>query len=284
MKILWVGWGDLGHRAVGGLVAAGHEVVALRRSPVEHPPPGVHPLVGDLASPSGLHLPSGIGACIITLTPDVRDRAGYEAAYGAAVHNLYSLLEGDIRATLPRPGDEGIRVVFASSTAVYGQDGGEWVNETSSTSPSRFNGAVMRDTEQFVTTHDGTRGVVARLGGIYGPGRDRLVRATEQGRPASRKWTNRIHADDAARALVHLATSPTPMVPDVVNIVDTQPARKHEVVAFIAGELGIAPPPLDDDTHLGKRVDGSRLLTTGFTHEFPTHREGYRDVLAHRHG
>jgi nucleoside-diphosphate-sugar epimerase len=286
MRILWAGWGDLGQRATPGLVAAGHEVVALRRSPMDTPPDGVVAVQGDLAAPRGLQLPPGIEACIVTLTPDSRDRAGYEQAYLTSLTNLHALVEDQGLPVDPGPHREGerglLRLVFASSTAVYGVDDGSWVEEAASTSPSRFNGEVMQEAERRVLAHGGTHGVVARLGGIYGPGRRRLVRAVKAGRPASRKWTNRIHSDDAAAALVHLATIAAPLVPDVVNVVDREPARKHDVVTFIAEELGVPAPDVDDDVARGKRVDGTRLVTTGFEHGYPTYREGYRQVLAAR--
>lgn len=284
MRILWVGWGDLGQRATPRLVAAGHEVVALRRSPIDAPPDGVVALQGDLVAPSGLQLPPGIEACIVTLTPDSRDRAGYEEAYLTSLTNLHALLEDEGLLEDPGPQQEAdrgrVRLVFASSTAVYGVDDGSWVEEAASTSPSRFNGEVMQEAERRVLAHGGTHGVVARLGGIYGPGRRRLVTSVQAGRPASRKWTNRIHSEDAAAALVHLATIAAPLVPDVVNVVDREPARKHDVVTFIAEELGVPVPELDDDGARGKRVDGTRLVTTGFEHQYPTYREGYRQLLA----
>ncbi len=281
MRILWAGWGDLGMRATTGLVAAGHEVLALRRSAIENPPPGVTGLVGDLAAPGDLTLPAGIEACIATLTPDTRDRAGYETAYVDTMANLHRLLEVDGESSNPRP----VRVVFASSTAVYGQDDGSWVSEGGSTTPTGFNGEVMLDAEARVLAHNATQGVVARLGGIYGPGRDRLIRSVREGRQTSQKWTNRIHSDDAAAVLVHLATAADPLVPDIVNVVDCQPARKQEVTDFIAAALGVPAPRVgtDDDAtpgDRGKRVDGSRLLTTGFVHRHPTFREGYATLLA----
>lgn len=277
MRILWAGWGDLGQRATGRLTAAGHEVVALRRTPIEDPPPGVVPLVGDLAAPDDLALPSDIAACIVTLTPDARDRAGYEAAYLQGVANLHRLVE---REAWRGTGDgDPPRLVFASSTAVYGQDDGSWVEEAASTAPSRFNGEVMVRAERLVLDHASTHGIVARLGGIYGPGRDRLLRTARSGEPVSTKWTNRIHSEDAAAALVHLALAPRPMVPDVVNVVDTAPARKWDVVAHVAELLGVPAPPVRDDGDAGKRVDGTRLQTTGFRHTYPTHRAGYRALV-----
>lgn len=275
MKILWTGWGALGARATPALVAAGHTVVALRRSPITSAPDGVIPLIGDLNAPDGLTLPSGIDTCIITLTPDTRDRAGYESAYVAGVANLYRLLDSHTTENKAQP----LRVVFSSSTAVYGQNDGSWAEESASTSPSQFNGEVIRRAEQQILAHDGTHGVVARLGGIYGPGRDRLIRSVRNHKRSSTKWTNRIHSDDAAAALAHLATADRALVPDVVNVVDRLPARKIDVTDFIAHELGVPAPPADEDD-AGKRVDGTRLVTTNFVHTYPTFREGYRQVIA----
>ncbi|HKJ56966.1 MAG TPA: NAD-dependent epimerase/dehydratase family protein [Nitriliruptoraceae bacterium] len=294
MRILWAGWGDLGTRAAPTLVAGGHEVIALRRSPLEDAPDGVIGVVGDLNAPDGLVLPPDIGACVVTLTPDTRDRGGYESAYLDATTNLHRLLNVEGQATHPQP----LRVVFASSTAVYGQDDGSWVSEGGRPTPARFNGEVMVAAESLVLESPTTHGVVARLGGIYGPGRDRLVRSVTSGKPTSTKWTNRIHSDDAAAALAHLATADRPLVPDVVNVVDQEPARKQAVTDFIADMLGVPAPPVDEDdgdagtrggrgpavvgSDHGKRVDGSRLLTTGFRHRHPTFRDGYAALLRER--
>lgn len=275
MRILWVGWGDLARRASASLLAAGHELLALRRSPIDDPPRGVIPVRGDLAAPGGLQLPADIQACVMTLTPDTRDVAGYERAYLTTQDNLYSLLNSD--ALAPRVTLE--RFIFVSSTAVYGQDDGSWVEESTLTSPSSFRGTVMVGAEALAATAPAHRRVVARLAGIYGPGRDRLVRRIRRGEAVADRWTNRIHADDAGTALAHLVTAPDPLVPDVVNVVDTEPARTGDVTSFVAGLLGVPAPPVEAGDGVGKRVDGTRLLTTGFRHRHPTYREGYRALL-----
>lgn len=275
MRILWVGWGDLARRASAHLLAAGHELVALRRSRIDDPPRGVIPVRGDLAAPGGLQLPADIRACVVTLTPDTRDLAGYERTYLATQQNLYALLEGE--SSTPRVTID--RLVFASSTAVYGQDDGSWVEEATSTSPSVFRGEVMVRAEALAAAAPAHRRVVARLAGIYGPGRGRLVQRVRSGETVTDRWTNRIHADDAGAALAHLVTAPDPLLPDVVNVVDTEPARAGDVTSFVAGLLDVPAPPVEGGDGLGKRVDGTRLLTTGFRHRHPTYREGYRSLL-----
>lgn len=273
MRLLWVGWGDLGAAATPALVQAGHEVVALRRSPIDNPPAGVIPLLGDLNAPEGLQVPGGVEACIVTLTPDTRDQVGYEHAYLHGLANLHVLLQGEIQ--LSNPPLE--RLIFVSSTAVYGQFRGERVTEAASTSPSRFNGRVMVRAERLAASAKWPT-TITRLSGIYGPGRTRLLDKVREGRSSRNAWTNRIHRDDAAAALVHVVGLET--APDVVNVTDTEPATNDTVLSWLADQLDIPIPPIDDGPVGGKRVDGSRLASTGFTHRYPTFREGYADLLA----
>lgn len=274
MRILWAGWGDLGRAATPALVGAGHEVVALRRHPIDDPPDGIIPLQGDLNAPEGLQLPSGVRACVVTLTPGTRDQEGYESTYVHCLANLHALLEDD--TWRPEPPLE--RLVFTSSTAVYGQTGGAWVSEADSTSPSRFNGTVMRRAERLALSARWPT-TVARLSGIYGPGRTRLLDKVRDGRSSRDRWTNRIHRDDAAAALVRLVTADD--APPIVNVTDTEPATNDTVLSWLADRMDLPTPPIDhgDGTPGGKRVDGSLLAATGFQHAYPTFREGYAAML-----
>lgn len=232
-------------------------------------------MIGDLNAPDELDLPSGVQACIVSLTPDTRDLAGYEQAYIHALANLHALLEVNSKSSHP-PLE---RMIFVSSTAVYAQDGAEVVDETASTSPRRFNGTVMRRAEALASSARWPA-TVARLSGIYGPGRTRLLDKVRDGRESADRWTNRIHRDDAAAALVHLLHLPDP--PPVVNVTDTEPATNATVLAWLAERMGLPTPPIrpPEGPIGGKRVDGSLLRSTGFGHRFPTFREGYAAVLA----
>lgn len=272
MRILWAGWGDLGAAATPELVAAGHDVVALRRHGLADVPTGVIPLQGDLNAPAGLNLPPGVDACVVTLTPDTRDQAGYERGYLHALTNLHVLVQGE--GWVHEPPLE--RLLFVSSTAVYGQDNTEWVNEQASTYPSRFNGSVMVRAERLAASARWPT-TVARLSGIYGPGRTRLVDKVRDGRPGSNAWTNRIHRDDAAAAIVHVLGLADP--PPVVNVTDTEPATNDTVLSWLADRMGVPRPPVEGGPVGGKRVDGSLLRSTGFTHRYPTFRDGYAALV-----
>lgn len=272
MRILWIGWGDLGQAATPALVEAGHEVVAVRRHPPDRLPDGVAPLTADLHRPEEVRLPPDVTACVVTLTPDTRDRGGYERTYVQGMANLHALVEGQVEARDP-PLD---RLIFVSSTAVYGQSDGEWVEETTSTSPTGFNGQVMLRAERLALSARWPT-TVARLSGIYGPGRKRLLERVRAGRPSRNAWTNRIHRDDAAAALVHLLSHPDP--PRIVNVTDTRPATNDEVVTWLAERMGVDTPPIEGGPRTGKRVDGRLLRDLGFSPDHPTFREGYSQVL-----
>ena len=131
-----------------------------------------------------------------------------------------------------------------------------------------------------------------RLGGIYGPGRTSLVERVRSGAarvsPGSARFTNRIHRDDAAAALAHLAALPA--APSCHLGVDCAPAPEAEVLAWLAERLGVAPPcedapPAREETRRAtgnKRCSNARLLATGFRFRYPTYREGYEALLRER--
>ena len=143
--------------------------------------------------------------------------------------------------------------------------------------------------------------MVLRLGGIYGPGRTRLIDQVRGGSaviPAESRFTNRIHRDDAAAAIVHLCTMDAAPAPVYVGV-DNEPAEMGEVLRFLAAELGLPQPPSGaaDGTAGGgsagggsaggepsrggnKRCSNALLRSTGFEFRYPSFREGYRDILA----
>lgn len=282
---MFIGAGDLGVRAALELVDAGWQVHTLRRS--EHPVP--EPLVGhraDITDPAALAQVAWPRAdvLVVCVAPGRTDEAAYRSVYGDGVTNVLTAVCD--RGLLPA------RVVFVSTTAVYGQRDGEMVDESAPTSPSRFNGAVMVEAERQIASCGAAEHVVARLGGIYGPGRTRFVDRVRAGAErvggATRDaCTNRIHVDDAARAITFLVTHPDP--PTIVNVVDDEPARRSIVVRWLAQRLAVAVPVDGDrptavtrssDRVDDKRVSNARLRSLGFELRYPTFRDGYAAVLA----
>ena len=154
------------------------------------------------------------------------------------------------------------RLVLVGSTAVYAQNSGEWVDESSTTAPSEFSGLTLLRSEALARSA-AAECVVVRFGGIYGPGRKRFVDSVRSGAlrlGAGAEYTNRIHRDDCAEVLRHLLTVATP-APLYVGV-DDEPADRRDVAAWIARRLGVAPvttPAPSDATPRGKRCSNRRL-------------------------
>lgn len=272
---LIAGCGDVGTRAGLLLAAGGWRVTGLRRTGTLPAPLAV--LHADLTRPATLAgLPDDVDLVLYLPTPGERHEAAYRAVF---VDGPAALL-----ANLPRPPS---RIVFVSSTAVYGDLGGGWADEDTPAVPEGFNGAVLLEAERGLAAGP-VPAVVARLAGIYGPGREWLLRRVRAGAPCRADfWTNRIHAHDAARMLVHLATL---RAPEPVYLgVDDLPATECEVLGWLAGRLGLpAPPPGgvgEGGMAIGnRRFSNRRLRASGFRFEFPDYRAGYAGLTGAAQG
>ena len=121
--------------------------------------------------------------------------------------------------------------------------------------------------------------VILRPAGIYGPGRDRLIRTVLERRPVEHgRRTNRIHEVDLARAILALLSSPAP--PALLHATDGAPALLGEVVAHLAQRLGVpAPPRTSQDPGAGTVLDATALHELLGELEFPDFRAGYDAML-----
>lgn len=275
-RVLIAGCGDVGTVLGLRLHEDGHEVWGLRREAGRVPAP-IRGIAADLAAPSGLDaLPGGIELVCYTAAAGGSGDDAYRAAYVDGVRNLLAAL---------RDGGHPVhRFCFVSSTAVYGQDRGEWVDEESPTEPNRFTGRRLLEGEALVRA-TAVQGVVVRLAGIYGPGRERLIRQVLDGEPCQAEppsYTNRIHRDDCAGVLRHvlLLDDPAP----VYIGVDNAPAPQCEVFSWLAERLGVPPSAHqragnDVPARMNKRCRNERLRASGYRFLYPTYREGYAAVI-----
>lgn len=281
MTILLAGCGDLGTEAGLRFHALGHRVVGWRRSPRKLPP-AIEGVTADLSAPNLPPVPADTTAVVIAVAADSASEEAYRAAY---VDGLTHVVDA-----LVRDGVTPQRVLFVSSTAVYGDAGGGWVDESTPASPGGFSGRVLVEAEQLLQARfsgTATAATSLRLGGIYGPGRTRLIDQVRAGTavvPEEVRYTNRIHRDDAAAAMVHLATMPPEPAAIYVGV-DNDPAELGTVLRFLAAEMGLAEPPVGDAGPArggNKRCRNELLRSTGFEFTFPSFREGYRDILSGR--
>jgi nucleoside-diphosphate-sugar epimerase len=273
-RVLLAGCGDVGLRVARQLRAQGHTVYALRRRPLQGEAEGIHWLAGDLTQPAALGaLPAGVTRLVYLPTPDAREAAAYRAVF---VDGLRRLLQQMDRSAL-------VRVLFVSSSAVYGEHHGAWVDEDTDPRPPGFNGEVLLEAERWLAAQP-YASTVLRLAGLYGPGRLQLIDRLRAGKIAVPRdephWANRIHVDDAATAIVHLLL--LPQVQPLYLGVDDTPLpldRLYDHLAALAG----APPPPHGSPPAGvgsKRLSNARLRASGFVPEWPDARAGYQALLA----
>jgi nucleoside-diphosphate-sugar epimerase len=254
MRALIIGCGYLGRRVADLWTSAGHEVSALTRSPanaVMLREAGVQPLIGDVLDPASLaHLPQAD-----TLLYAV----GYDRAASASKREVYvNGLRNVLAAMAGRVG----RVIYVSSTSVYGQSDGSWIDEESDCQPTTESGQTCLEAEDTLRTQIELGGLPAdttilRLAGLYGPGRligrlDQLRgRAPVAGRPDA--WLNLIHVDDAARCVVSCAGGCSARSLYLVS--DDEPVRRRDFYTELARRAGAPAPSFDADAN-SQRVSG----------------------------
>jgi nucleoside-diphosphate-sugar epimerase len=169
------------------------------------------------------------------------------------------------------------RVIFTSSSSVYPQTDGSAATEESDASPDRETSRILRETEDLVLSHGGC---VARLAGIYGPGRSFVLKnflegtAIIEGNEGHGRFLNQIHRDDAASALTHLAVAAQQ---GIFNVVDDAPMTQRECFTELSRRFGMPIPAAAEPdmnrkrawTH--KRLSNAKLRACGWAPRYPSY-------------
>jgi nucleoside-diphosphate-sugar epimerase len=235
---------------------------------------GIKALVFDSAAPSaGAAISLGDADCILSsVAPD---------QHGDPVLRHF---------TLPQ---SARWIGYLSTTAVYGDRDGGWVDEQTATSPGSPRGRRRVAAEQeWLSLAQPAQ--VFRLAGIYGPGRssfERLRAGTANRIVKPGQMFSRIHVDDIAAVLLASIAAPAPG--RIYNVCDNEPAPPQDVVVHAASLLGIEPPPAVDFESAdlsamarsfygeNRRVHNDRIKSElGVKLIYPTYREGLAAILA----
>ena len=276
--VLLAGCGDIAQR-LALLLHQDYQLTGLRRHP-ENLPTYITPLAADLCHPASIEQAIGnqhFDYVVVTLTPGERTEARYKQIYVEGTQHLLASLQG-------RP-----RVLFVSSTSVYAQDQGERVDENSPAVGNGFSGKCLLEAESAINT-SGLPATCVRFSGIYGPGRERLIRMVREQRVDSadaHHFSNRIHADDCARVLAFLierwedGTAPSP----TYIASDTQPTQSGHVWQWLSDTMHVQRCFPDASWQqrqpAGKRCDSGQLQKQGFHFLYPDFMSGYQTLLAH---
>ncbi len=280
---LVIGCGYLGERVARRWLAEGSVVHCVTRSlgRARHLESlGFKTFVADVTRPGTLaDLPAA---------DTVLYAVGYQPGSGVSRRAVY--VDG-LQAVLDRLDARASRIVLASSTGVYGESGGAWVDEETPCRPAREAGQVLLAAEETLRGHRlGSAAIVLRFAGLYGPGRIPKLADVKAGRPiavSSHGMLNLIHIDDAAAAVVAAAQAP---LPRTYLIADGRPVLRREFYRYVAGLLRAAEPrfvePSPDEAARqrgggDKRVSNRRMIEElGVVLQYPTYRVGLDAILA----
>jgi hypothetical protein len=186
------------------------------------------------------------------------------------------------------------RLLFTSSTSVYAQHQGEWVDEDSPAVAEGFSGRCIRAGERLLWD-SGWPAVAVRFGGIYGPGRTRLIDSVREGSATCSDRPAGLHQPHPPRRLRPGAGTPAQFLPDPEPLyvaVDDDPAPLDEVLSWLATNSAPRNRPVASQSPLkpgagairrdscarmraSKRCRNARLRASGFQFRYPSYRDGY---------
>jgi nucleoside-diphosphate-sugar epimerase len=285
-SILFIGCGDLGCRSGERLLASGWQVAGLRREP-SRLPAGFVGIAGDYTQQGGLDFIAQLRPeyVVATFNPSDRSVAGYRRGFTLGAANLLAGLGGH----RPRA------ILWVSSTRVYAERDGGWVDEESALASDDPQALAMIAAERLLLDSP-HRACVIRFAGIYGYPGGRLLERIRRGELCPSEpphYSNRIHRDDCAGFMCHLldqVRAGAGLAP-VYNGVDDLPALQFEVETWLAAAMGVrvknAPdsslpgPGSTDAMSSGHKRCSNRLLhASDYTLRYPDYRSGYSAVLA----
>lgn len=271
------GCGDVGTALGLRMLEHGWQVSGLRRDP-SGLPGGFGRIAADLTREERpADWPQRVDYVVFCPAAGRRDPDLYRALYAQGLRHVL----GWLQESRQRPR----HLLQVSSTAVYGQSAGEWVTENSPAVADTPTAPILLEAED-VALRSGVPASVIRLGGIYGPGRTRLIEQVRNGLHVPEQpeqFTNRIHRDDAAGLLAHLLVSADRgelLAPCYIGV-DDEPASLREVADWLAGRLGAS---LLEEGATANRIGSKRCSNalareTGWEPQYPSYREGYASML-----
>jgi len=286
-QVVIIGCGDIGKRTAMHWLERGYEVTGVVRSPNdadELDSLGITPVVANLDDSGPHSMPDTMDSLLYYFVPPPRE--------GVTDRRLQSFLN------IISPKNRPARVIYISTTGVYGDTGGAWVTEESAVNPQTDRSKRRGDAEQRLMGWAREQDVpynILRVPGIYGPGRIRPERVRNR-EPVIRKedapFSNRIHAADLAA--ICEVTALKGQADTIYNASDGHPVSTEEFYNIMADLMLLPPPPAISLTEArermsslrlsfieeSRRVDNSRLRKDlGYQYRYPTVHSGLKSTL-----
>jgi len=277
-RVLVVGCGYVGSAFAKLIAASGKIVWGVKRTPQEIDSYPFYFL--DILEPDSLtKLPKNIENVIYAISPSGGSEAEYRKAYIEGVFSLSKYLKANSNCK---------RFILTSSTGAYEVTDGSWVDEETVFSSTLWKTKVLHEAESQVKEL-WPDSCSVRFGGIYGPGRTRMIQLARDGEVSFDmnfpRYTNRIHRDDCAGFLMHLLSMSS--IQALYNGVDSDPSSRKELFTWVANSLNVEQVkhiPLSEEQRAqlgqGKRCRNNRLLDSGYKLLYPSFREGYAAQLS----
>jgi nucleoside-diphosphate-sugar epimerase len=269
MRRLVIGCGYLGKRVARAWRDAGDEVYATTRGERTEvlSSAGFRPLVVDVTAGPALRALPEVDTVLFAVG---RARLSGVTMFDIHVIGLHAVLDA-------LPASTG-RVIYVSTTGVYAQNVGEWVDEASVTEPLHEGGRACLTAERLLRAHvRGRNGIVLRMAGLYGAGRVPLANDVMQGRSIAGSpdaYMNLIHVDDAAHAAVAVVDLPS-ITSRTYVVSDDHPPTRGEYVGMVAAGMALPAPPFTGGNGRGKRVHNTRIVRELDLHlKYVSFREG----------
>ena len=277
-KILIIGCGSIGTQLAHNLAAKGHDVTGLKRNPPKLDIGEINCFTADISLAYQLEeLPLDFEFIYFIVSPDGRNKESYQTIYEIGLTNL-----------IARFAKEGASPnwIFVSSTSVYGQSEGEWVDEESIAQPDNITSQYIRQAEQQLMDLN-PQNIVVRFSGIYGPGREYLLRMAKQQSVIQKDppyYTNRIHQQDCIGVLIFLLEQSLAGVTlkQCYLASDDNPATMWDVMSWLTEHLSCKPPEVkvnDKEVVMNKRCNNQRLKTLGYDFQYPDFKAGYLELI-----
>ena len=217
---------------------------------------------------------------LIAVSPSERSQSAYHRAFVTLSEIVLKEIE---RRSIKDASIKDCSIVLISSTAVYSEESGNIVDDTASAKASSETSAAIITGESLLLEQH-KNATVLRCSGLYGPGRDRLIRQVLSGDykidPLHPRLMNRVHKEDVAAAALQCMNHP---LSRAIICTDTESAPDHEVYQFLAQQLGVTLHSQanmgSEKTRANKRLIASFLKESGFIYRYPSYREGYSEMI-----
>ena len=292
-KVFIFGCGYLGIRLADTLINHGYEVGALTKNQTYAEilkAKGIKEVIVDRLESDTWHslVGSEYSKIINCVSSAGNGLSGYESSYHQGQASIIRWAKSHSVKSF----------IYTSSTSVYPEDSGAWVEENSLEDEAIHSDAaqILRRAENLIEKNQSHFGqyFILRLSGIYGPKRHYLLNQIQSYKVIAGSgdyFMNMIHVDDILSAILKLINSEEPIASGIYNLSDDTPTRKEDVVEWLAEQLNLSVPSFDKDllsqrnasrkTRTKNRRIANRKLkdSLGLALKYPSYKEGYSQII-----